>query len=104
MTTISVQIQRYVDDNFPGWVECSLVDALGEVHLFIQKVPIVSSDNLSSNSAFPQVGAVGCEVEAEMTDERGRNLLRVSTAQPWSIESTVGVSCFLLLSSQVVRP
>lgn len=43
MSAISVQITRFVDDSFPGFVECTFVDALGETHVFIEKVPVVST-------------------------------------------------------------
>ena len=101
VTTISVQIERFVDDHQPGFVECLLVDALGQSHLFIEKVPIVTTANLRSDSSYPQMGTIACEVELELSDEQGRNLLRVSTERPWSVESTEGISCFWVLSSQV---
>jgi transposase len=37
MLGVSVEISRYVDDSQPGRVECGLVDALGDEHLFVEK-------------------------------------------------------------------
>ena len=31
---LSVQIERYIDDHFPGWVACVLTDANGKRHEF----------------------------------------------------------------------
>lgn len=102
MIAVTVQIERFVDDHFPGFVECRLVDALGYSHLFIEKVPVVTTENLGSDSSYPCAGTIACEVESELSDEQGRKLLRVNTGRPWSVESTEGLSSFLVLSSQVV--
>jgi hypothetical protein len=79
-----------------------LVDALGQSHLFVEKVPIVNADGLWSTSSYPRADAIDCEIEAEWKDEAGRSVVRVSTGQPWSVESTTGESRFVVLSSQVV--
>jgi hypothetical protein len=33
MHNLAVQIVRFVDSDFPGWVECELVDAAGKRHV-----------------------------------------------------------------------
>lgn len=103
MTEISVQIERFVDEHQPGFVECRLVDADGRSHQFIEKLPIVTSANLWSDSSYPQAGTIACEIESESIDAAGRRLVQVSTERPWSVESTEGISRFLVLSSQVVQ-
>ena len=40
MSAVSVQITRFVNDHFPGFVECVLSDALGKNHAFVEKAPI----------------------------------------------------------------
>lgn len=102
MDTLSVTIQRFVDDHFPGFVECVLVDADGCSHLFVEKAPVVSAANLLIDSAMPQPGHVACVVEDEWKDELGRQLLRVSTEAPWDIESMEGKKSFIVLSEQVM--
>src|SRR5512139_346408 len=84
VTAVTVQIERFVDEYQPGFVECRLVDAEGQSHLFIEKVPIVSTEDLWSTSTYPVAGAIACEVEAEWKDSQGRALLKVSTERPWS--------------------
>jgi hypothetical protein len=54
MPAVTVQISRFVDEHQPGFVECILMDALGESHLFVEKVPVVSTDDLWSTSSYPQ--------------------------------------------------
>jgi hypothetical protein len=103
MSILAVQISRFVDEHQPGFVECVVVDALGHSHLFVEKVPIVSEENLLSTSSYPRNGEIKCEVEAEWKDEAGRSLVRVNTEQPWHVESTTGETKFVVLSSQVLH-
>lgn len=102
MPVISIQIERFIDNDQPGFVECRLVDANGQAHMFIENLPIVTSVNLWADSAYPQAGTIACEIESESIDAAGRQLVQVSTERPWAVESTEGVSRFLVLSSQVV--
>jgi hypothetical protein len=98
---ITVQIVRFVDESQPRWVECELVDANGRRHLIIDKVPIFTLDDLRAESKYPVPGIVRCEVLRKYKDERGREVVHVSTAQPWGIESTEGLSEFILPASLV---
>ena len=94
MHDLTVQILRFVDGGFPGWVECELVDAAGRRHLIIEKVPMLVSKDLDSDSEYPTPGNVRCEVLKRYQDEKGQELVQVSTARPWSIESMEGLSEF----------
>lgn len=104
MTSVAIQIERFVDDYQPGIVECRLVDAQGQSHLFIEKAPIVSTEDLWSDSLYPQPGAIACEIEAEWIDDEGRNLVKINTENPWHVESTTGETHFITLASQIIRP
>ena len=101
MPSVSVQISRYIDDHFPGLVECMLVDALSEQHLFLEKAPIVTSQDLGPGCPFPQPGLIACEVEASWLDEAGRGLVRINTEAPWGIQSTTGATRFVVLQTQL---
>lgn len=103
MDKLSVTIQRFVDEHFPGFVECSLVDADGCEHRFIEKEPVVSAANLSSDSTLPQAGQIACVVEDEWMDDLGRKLVRVATDEPWGVESAEGETSFTVLREQVLR-
>ena len=98
---LAVQIVRFVDDHQPGWVEFEFVDAEGRQHKFIDKIVIFTADLLNSGSAYPQSGGVRSEVLAEWRDARGRQLVRVSTARPEGIDSTDGVSEFVVPTTQL---
>src|SRR5579859_5662505 len=54
-----------------------------------------------SRQRYPKPGSVGCEVSARWRDSDGRELIRISTARPWGIESTEGVSEFVVLAEQL---
>jgi hypothetical protein len=99
--SLEVQVERFVDEAFPGFVECSLLDAEGVTHLFIEKVPVVTTENLQEDDVYPRPGHFACSVEHELRDSSGRLLLRVNTMHPWGIESLEGKSRFLVHASQV---
>jgi len=102
MPTIAIEISRYVDDEpQPGIVECTLIDAHGVSHTFVEKVPIVSEMNLRSDSQYPQPGGINCTLETRWEDSDGRMIVRVGTEHPWGVESTQGAKVFDVLSSQV---
>jgi hypothetical protein len=103
MPAIPVTISRFVDEHQPGFVECVLTDAFGQQHLFVEKVPVVTLEDLWSTSTYPRPGELACEIEAEWQDTEGRFLVRVNTERPCGIESTVGMTNFVLVSSQVLR-
>lgn len=101
MLIIPVQISRFVRDDNPGWVECVLVDALGQSHSFTEKVPVVTREDLDAESNYPCSGTIACELNEEWKDDMGRSLARVSTERPWGVESSAGLTQFVLLSSQL---
>jgi hypothetical protein len=103
MPAVSVTISRFVDEHQPGFVECLLKDADGQDHTFLEKTPIVSSESLWSDSQYPRSGAIACVIEAEYLDESGNMRVRISTEQPWSVESTAGASRFVVWPSQMVH-
>ena len=103
MPFFEIQIERYVDSAFPGFVECAFVDAHGREHRFVEKVPVVTLEALHEGSEYPRIGQVACEIESSWVADDGRALSRVTTQRPWGIESDEGVSEFEL-TTQVLRP
>jgi hypothetical protein len=99
---LSVQIVRFVDDSFPGWVACEFEDADGHRHTLIDKVPGFTEMMFDSTSIYPQDGYVACEVVERWSDTEGRDLVRINTEKPYGISSTQGLSEFVILSSQLV--
>jgi hypothetical protein len=102
MPALNVQITRFVDEHFPGFVECVFQDANGASHVFVQKVPVVSRQELSATSSYPCAGTLDCEQESVWRDDAGRSLASIDTDRPWGVESSSGETQFVVLTSQLV--
>jgi hypothetical protein len=100
---IKVTIERFTDASQPGWVECRFADAAGNYHVFEEKVPIVSDENLDAGSAYPRPGFIGCQVVGTRVPSDGRKLIIVDTEQPWAIESKTGQTRFEVLDEQLIE-
>jgi hypothetical protein len=101
MLGIRVEIFRNADGSVPGWVECRLIDALGHEHVFVEKVPVVTTAHLDAGSDFPQVGIIACIVLGSSERDDGRHVVHIDTQTPWGIESTAGRSRFDVLAEQL---
>jgi hypothetical protein len=101
MHQLAVSIVRFTDDNFPGWVACEFTDAEGRLHTIIDKVPVLSLEDLDATSEYPRPGAARCEVLDHWRDALGHELVRISLARPDGIETTVGLAEFVVLATQI---
>jgi hypothetical protein len=97
---LAVRIVRFVDDSFPGWVECQFTDATGRVHTIVDKYPTFTPEMLDSQSQYPQSGEIQCEILNRSQDARGEELVQVRMP---GIESTEGLSEFVVLSTHLSR-
>jgi hypothetical protein len=95
-----VRIIRYVDDGFPGWVECEFADVDGRNHTIVDKVPAFTTDVLDSTSSYPRTGRMACKVVEERQDDQGREVVHITT-DPYGIVSTEGLSDFVVLRAQL---
>ena len=77
MQNVSVQIVRFVDSDFPGWVECELTYADGCRHIIRDKVPIFTAELLGVESRYPVAGGMPCEIVQRFNDMHGRELVRI---------------------------
>jgi hypothetical protein len=103
MPDMKVEISGFVDDSFPGWVECRLVDASGRAHLFVEKVPVVSLEPLDARTGYPRDGAIACTVLGRHRGAADREVVTVDTGLPDGVESKEGESRFEILSEQLVE-
>lgn len=103
MVGIKVTIERFTDEHNPGWVTCSFVDAAGLLHLFEEKVPVVSEEDLDANSEYPRPGTIGCQVISVRWAADGREIVLVDTEKPWAIESKAGGSRFEIHRDQLLE-
>ena len=102
MLRMRVDISRYVDGSFPGWVECTLVDAYGDDHVFVEKVPVVTKAHLDAASSYPQSGVIACVVLGSGQSDNGRRLVHIDTQTPWGVQSLAGTSRFYVFPEQLV--
>jgi hypothetical protein len=96
---LAVQIVRFVDDSFPGWVESQFVDATGRVHTLVDKYPLFTAGILDAHTQYPRSGEVQCEVLSQSADGRGRELVHIRVP---GIESTEGLSEFVVADTQLL--
>lgn len=101
MLEVKVDISRYIDASFPGWVECRLVDAFGDEHVFVEKVPMVTKAHLDAESAYPQCGAIACAGLAIGESDDGRRLVHIDTQTPWGVQSLEGRNRFDVFPEQL---
>lgn len=100
---VRAQITRWVDDHFPGFVECRLTDRLGCEWTFVEKLPVVTDENLWSDSQFPRPVFIACEIVSRGLDESGNETVEISTERPSGIEALDGTTSFQVLASQLTR-
>ena len=98
MQNVSLQIVRFVDGSFPGWVECELTDAAGRRHIIRDKVPMFTTEPLDAESSYPTTGEMECEVVQRFQDESGQEWVRVRLR---GLESVEGVNEFTVAASLV---
>jgi hypothetical protein len=101
MLAVRIAISRFTNEHFPGWVECLLVDVHGRTWKFVEKVPVVSTEDLWSDSEYPREGVIACTVLASKVDEQGRQVLTIDTRAPYYIESVDGATVFEVFADQL---
>jgi len=101
MNCLAVQIVRFVEEHQPSIVACEFADADGRRHTLIDKVLIFSNEWLDEGSNYPQPGTVQCEVLARWHGTGGQELARIRIDRLVSLESTEGVTEFVVLSKQI---
>ena len=103
MLEVRVDIVRFVDPWQPGFVECKLVDAYGDEWRFLEKVPIVTAEQLDETSVYPQPGFIGCQILGVEQDAEGREIITIDTEHPWGVAATNGETQFDVQRSQLVE-
>jgi hypothetical protein len=98
---VQISITAFIDEYQPGIVECRLVDAHGKTWIFHEKIPVVTTQDLWTDSQYPQPGLVACTVLERKSDSSGRRIVKIDTSRPWGIESTDGVSVFEVFAEQL---
>lgn len=80
------------------------MDAHGQQHVFREKAPVVSAEELDAGSVYPCAGVVACTmIGSVIRAVDGRQIATVDTESPWSVESTEGICRFEVYSDQLVE-
>ena len=75
---VAVQIVRFVMQHQPGIVEGEFVDVDGRLHKVVDKCAMMTTEDLWSDSSYPQDGVFPCEVLSTWIDDQGRLLAKIA--------------------------
>jgi hypothetical protein len=78
-----------------------MIDANAHAHVFVEKIPVVTTAYLDFASHLPQAGFIACVVVGGTGRHDGRPHVLIDTQTPWGIESTTGRTQFEVLSEQL---
>jgi len=101
MPFLRVGIVGFAGESFPGFVHCAFADASGKEHTFIEKIPVVTTLDLWSDSTYPQPGMAPCTGVETLQDGSHRSLALVSIDVKHSMESPYDSAQFIVLESQL---
>jgi len=99
MTYLRIDIVGFADESFPGFVHTDFTDASGNCHTFLEKIPVVTTQNLWRDSTYPQPGMMPCDRVECLHDGEGRALARVCIN---AMDPTYPAQ-FIVLESQLVN-
>ena len=102
MIGLKVEISRFVEEGQPNLVECTFIDAHGQKISIIQKVPVISLEDLDSQSVYPQDTVIPCEVINRRL-LHDSEIIEIDTKSPWGIFSVEGESLFDVLPEQLIE-
>jgi hypothetical protein len=100
---LQVTITRFVDKHPPGIIECEFEDSQGKTHTVVEKFPIVTSEDLWEDSLYPRPGLLRCQVVDKIAGRVEPELVRITTEEPDHVETTEGLSTFIVLADQLLE-
>lgn len=95
MSSLRVEIVRFVDEYQPGIVECQFCNADGQRHSIIGKQPYFTAADLWWDSEYPQPGEVLCRVLGPPVN----GAVRITLEE----ETTDGKSEFVVPETDLIR-
>lgn len=103
MIGVRVEVRRFVDDGQPRWIECWLTDANGQEWTFVEKVPVVTIEELDAESSYPRLGTIACQIIERRIDADNREVVVIDTHEPWNVEATSGETRFIVRADQLEK-
>lgn len=104
---IRAQIVRMVDPHYPGFVECELVDVDGVRWSIVDKVPVVTLEDLDERSSYPRSVELACTVLERFRSPEGIELALIDIGSPWGLQASDGETTFEVRVDQlreIVQP
>lgn len=101
MEQVRGRVVRWVDHEFPGWIEVEIVEADGNRVALVDKVPVFyAGDDLTPDTTLPVDLNVDCDVlQREQTPEAGEV---VTVRLRHYVEDEDGRTTFQIHADQVV--
>jgi hypothetical protein len=78
-----------------------MIDANEHAHLFVEKIPMVTTAYLDFASHLPRAGFIPCVVVGRKVRDDERPHVLIDTQTPWGVQSTTGRTQFEVLSEQL---
>ncbi len=94
MPKVKVIVTKIIDMTFPIFVECELEDCKGVKYYFVDKAPVLISDN---DFSLPCDGYIECNIKLKK-----EKTCLIDTSMPWDIESTNGEYQFEVNADKIV--
>ena len=97
MVKVRALVVRWHSDDFPGWIEVSILDARRCDHRVVEKVAVLTSHALTPDSPYP----IELWIDAEADDSSGDE---VNVTLSHGVETVGGQGSLVLSSADVLRP
>jgi len=102
MVGLRIEVSRFLEAGQPVVVECRFFYACGREHFIVEKVPVISAEDLGPNDIYPQPLVMACTVIG--TKLKGDvEIVEIDTSIPWGIESIEGRNLFEVRADQLVE-
>ncbi|MCR5888868.1 hypothetical protein LRS06_14055 [Hymenobacter sp. J193] len=101
MAELTVTIKEFFDDAQPGWVRAIFYDIDRKQWSIVEKIPIVTEDDLDEHSHYPQQGLVATSIR-ETYKLDGQEIAVIDLSQPDSICAEDGTEVFHVFKEQLI--
>jgi hypothetical protein len=101
ISELRIDIVRFVDERFPGFVECLFTDADGKDHVLIDKALMFTEKDLWIDSQYPEPGHLRCQILSRSKNVAGEELVRITIARPDGLETVESLTEFEVLAEYV---
>lgn len=102
MPYLKIKITGIANNDQPGFVFCSFRDASNQEWNFIEKIPIVSKEDLDEKSIFPLQGIIPVTIKKVWANQKGKKIITIDAFEPLGIATLEKKSLFDIPSEQII--